>query len=589
VINNTNTADATSGIVVSNVLTPTITSATYDASAGILIVTGTGFTPLAGATNDIVANKFSLQGEGGAAYTLTSTGNVEISSATSFTLTLSSADRNAVNLILNKNGTSSTSGNTYNLIAAEDWAAGADAAIVIADLTGNGMTVSNVSVPTITSATYDVSTGVVHVTGTDFLTRSGLANDIIAQKIQFTGTGAATYLLTDTANVDVSSSTSFTLTLSATDKAALAALMNKNGTSAIDATLYNIAGLEDWNNGADPAVFIADLFGNGITVSGIGDSVPPLVGSTTLLSSYSITGPSTFTVTFSENVNNSGSGSLIDDVTNVNNYKIINKGPNGTVDTASCASAIGGDDTLITPNSVIYVPNTAIVNIGSALPAGSYRLFVCGTTSIVDLAGNPLNDGADFTFDFIVGSVTTPPETSPVTASALPATGFAPKKITSLPQQPADLAYAKLGDIVLEIPSLNVKSTIVGVPQNADDTWDVTWLGNSTGWLNGTAFPTWNGNSVLTAHVTNANGLEGPFAALKTLQYGDQVIVHMGGVKYVYEVRETKLARPYSTSYAFQSKQDASYLTLITCQFYNPLNENYLFRRVVRAVLIEVK
>jgi LPXTG-site transpeptidase (sortase) family protein len=128
----------------------------------------------------------------------------------------------------------------------------------------------------------------------------------------------------------------------------------------------------------------------------------------------------------------------------------------------------------------------------------------------------------------------------------------------------------------------------VGVPQSENKTWDVSWLGNSTGWLNGTAFPTWNGNSVLTAHVTNANGLDGPFAALKTLKYGDQVIVHMGGAKYVYEVRETKLARPYSTSYAFQSKQDAAYLTLITCQFYNPLSENYLFRRVVRAVLVEV-
>jgi hypothetical protein len=67
---------------------------------------------------------------------------------------------------------------------------------------------------------------------------------------------------------------------------------------------------------------------------------------------------------------------------------------------------------------------------------------------------------------------------------------------------------------------------------------------------------------VITAHVTNANGLEGPFAALKILKYGDQVIIHLGGMKYVYKVRETKLAHPYSTDYAFQSKQDAAYLTL---------------------------
>lgn len=43
---------------------------------------------------------------------------------------------------------------------------------------------------------------------------------------------------------------------------------------------------------------------------------------------------------------------------------------------------------------------------------------------------------------------------------------------------------------------------------------------------------TGTGNSVLTAHVTNANGLDGPFADLRKLTYGDQVIVHMGGDKY---------------------------------------------------------
>jgi LPXTG-site transpeptidase (sortase) family protein len=325
------------------------------------------------------------------------------------------------------------------------------------------------------------------------------------------------------------------------------------------------------------------------------DSTPPIVGSHTLQASYSGTGPTSFTVTFSENVSNPAGDSGIDDVTNPNNFKIINKGANGTLNTASCASALGGDDTLIIPSglpAVTYVPNTAIVNIGSALPAGSYRLFVCGTTSITDIAGNHLGGGVDSTFDFtVVGTATAPttPSTTSTSASSLPTTGFAPNKITTLPVQPANSAYAALGDLWLEIPSLNVKSTIVGVPQNADSTWDVTWLGNDTGWLNGTAFPTWNGNSVLTAHVTNASGVDGPFAALKTLKYGDQVIVHMGGVKYIYEMRETKLSRPYSTNFAFESKSDAAYLTLITCSGYNPLNESYLFRRVVRAVLIEVK
>ena len=31
-----------------------------------------------------------------------------------------------------------------------------------------------------------------------------------------------------------------------------------------------------------------------------------------------------------------------------------------------------------------------------------------------------------------------------------------------------------------------------------------------------------------------------------------------------------------------------SYLTLITCQGYNPFSDSYLFRRIVRAVLVSM-
>ncbi|MBI1772817.1 MAG: DUF4214 domain-containing protein [Burkholderiales bacterium] len=261
---------------VSNIPVPTITSSTYDANTGVLTVTGTGLTGLTGATNDIVANKFSLQGEGGASYALTTTSNVEITSATSFTLTLSAADRLGANLIMNKNGTSSTSVNTYNLVANEDWNAGADAAVVIADLTGNGITVTNVVAPTVTSATYNVATGVLVVTGNNFLTLTGANNDITANRIRFLGQGAFNYTLTNTPNVDITSNTSFTMTMSANDKAALALRLNKDGTSSTDTTTYNIGMLEDWNTGAAVAVVIADLFGNPITVSG--NNVAPVIG-----------------------------------------------------------------------------------------------------------------------------------------------------------------------------------------------------------------------------------------------------------------------------------------------------------------------
>ncbi|CAD6364326.1 hypothetical protein SHEWT2_03043 [Shewanella hafniensis] len=296
------TADLTgNGITVSNTTAPTVTSATYDANTGVLVVTGTNLKSASGASNDIVANRFTLSGEGGSTWTLTDTANVEVTSGTSFTMVLSATDRAGVNLILNKNGTNSTGATTYNLAAAEDWNAGADAAVTIADLTGNGITVSNVAVPAITSATYNASTGALVVTGTGFLSRAGATNDIVANRFTFTGEGGSTYTLTDTANVEITSGTFFTLTLSATDRNTVNLLLNKNGTSSVDATTYNLAAAEDWAAGADAAVSVADLTGNGITVSNA-ISVPdaPTIG-------LAIAGEGQVSVAFTPPGNNGGS------------------------------------------------------------------------------------------------------------------------------------------------------------------------------------------------------------------------------------------------------------------------------------------
>lgn len=262
------TSDSTgNGITVSNVASPTITSATYDASTGTLAVAGVNFLALSGATNDIVASKFTIVGEGGETYTLTDTADVDITSATAFTLILSATDLAAVNRIINKNGTTSTGGATYNLTAAEDWAAGADVAVNVADETGNGITANNVAVPTITAATYNAGAGVLVVTGTGLLSLAGANNDIDASLFTFTGLGGGTYTLTDTADVDITSGAEFTITLSTADKAAVNALLDANGTIASDITTYNLAAAEDWAAGTDAAVTVADITGNGITVS----------------------------------------------------------------------------------------------------------------------------------------------------------------------------------------------------------------------------------------------------------------------------------------------------------------------------------
>jgi LPXTG-site transpeptidase (sortase) family protein len=167
----------------------------------------------------------------------------------------------------------------------------------------------------------------------------------------------------------------------------------------------------------------------------------------------------------------------------------------------------------------------------------------------------------------------------------IPGTGFAPDVITALEPQPAELAY-DVTDFWLEIPSLKVKMPIVGVPY-VDGKWDVSWLDTNAGWLNGTAFPTWNGNSVLTGHVGLASGKPGPFANLGSLKYGDQIIVHINGQKYIYEVQTNQLVTPSSIS-SLLKHEESSWITLVTCKYYNEKTGEYSFRTVVRAALIKV-
>ena len=139
--------------------TPTITSATYNASTNVLAVTGTNMT--AGGTIDV--SKLTLTGEGGGTYTLTSA-NVTAASSTAFSVTLNGTDEVGIESLLNKNGTSSVSITTYSLAAATNWDVTASAA---ADLTSNGVTVSSVAfpgAPTIGTATAGVGQATVTFT-----------------------------------------------------------------------------------------------------------------------------------------------------------------------------------------------------------------------------------------------------------------------------------------------------------------------------------------------------------------------------------------------------------------------------------------
>ncbi len=306
-----------------------------------------------------------------------------------------------------------------------------------------------------------------------------------------------------------------------------------------------------------------------------------------------IIGPSQLVVNFNKDMVSGGGVHAAD---SLQNYMLVGPGPNGVFNTTAGSAAIcdsnhipEGDDVKIDIFDIIYSSDEggfhATLDTGP-LADGSYRLYLCGAASIYDLGGNPLNSGVNSAVNFTVGAAA-PVVVPAADAVVLPATGFAPHRVTVLPAQPAEKAYTNLSDLWLEVPKLGVKMDIVGVPQSGGK-WDVAWLGADAGWLEGSAFPSWEGNSVLTGHVWNADNSAGPFRYINTLWWGDKVIVHAWGAEYVYEVRSVRQVTPGSVS-AMMKHEEQPWVTLVTCRGYNPLTDDYKYRVLVRAALVKIK
>ncbi|NJC95908.1 MAG: sortase [Anaerolineae bacterium] len=137
----------------------------------------------------------------------------------------------------------------------------------------------------------------------------------------------------------------------------------------------------------------------------------------------------------------------------------------------------------------------------------------------------------------------------------------------------------------MEIPVINDKTSILGVEFKKGN-WDVSWLQDQAGWLNGTAYPTWRGNSVLTAHAVDKDGKAGIFSNLKQLRAGEYVFVYNSGYRYTYRVVSNDLVQPGDVNVL--KHEDKPYITLITCDTYDEASGMYLLRVAVRAVLVDV-
>ncbi|MBC7878333.1 MAG: sortase [Anaerolineales bacterium] len=176
------------------------------------------------------------------------------------------------------------------------------------------------------------------------------------------------------------------------------------------------------------------------------------------------------------------------------------------------------------------------------------------------------------------------PATVAVGGFLIPVTGFAPDTITKL--DIASRPAYNSTNLTIEIPVLKVKTSIVGV-QLKKGNWDVSSLQNQAGWLNGTAYPTWEGNSVLTGHAVNINGKAGVFSSLKYLNAGEYIFVYDAGYRYTYKVVSNKHVQPNDITVL--QHEEKAYITLITCDIYDEKAGTYLSRVAVRAVLVDIQ
>jgi LPXTG-site transpeptidase (sortase) family protein len=302
---------------------------------------------------------------------------------------------------------------------------------------------------------------------------------------------------------------------------------------------------------------------------------------------------------FTGDDNNNGAISACNEVLTVNKISptiaITLSATSAPVGTAVYANAVLSGATINAIGSVTYSIYTNSAYTGTPIVAGIESVasgVVPDSNSItfdtpgtyywqVVYSGDANNNGATGITNGILtitSTVNTP--------AVLPQTGFAPAVKSFLPAQPVDKAYASLGDLWLEIPRLDAQMPIVGVPPTSTG-WDVSWLSNQVGWLQGTAFPTWAGNSVLTAHVYNVNGDPGPFGKLDTLRYGDRIIVHGWGQQYLYEIRSISVVTPDAVESVIRH-EELPWVTLMTCKGYDEEINSYKNRYIVRAIQVEI-
>ncbi|MBR6090106.1 MAG: sortase, partial [Anaerolineaceae bacterium] len=163
----------------------------------------------------------------------------------------------------------------------------------------------------------------------------------------------------------------------------------------------------------------------------------------------------------------------------------------------------------------------------------------------------------------------------------LPRTGFSSGRSTVLPVQPKDVDY-KPTRMLLQIPVLNIRTELVTVPLK-DGIWQVEWLKDRAGVLEGSALPG-KGISIVAAHNTLDHTEYGPFAMLREAEINDLITVKTAnGSVSSFRVYANVLLEPDDMQKLVKiAGQEENSLVLVTCEN-ESVEGGYLNRRVVFA------
>jgi uncharacterized repeat protein (TIGR01451 family) len=209
-----------------------------------------------------------------------------------------------------------------------------------------------------------------------FVASSGCAEDPDGYPDCTLGTLAAGASAQYTITTDIALNTSGTITNSASVSSATADPDAANDSTTEDTDVQDLS---------SPEVTLVDIVAG--TGDGQLDECETVIGSVSQL-----------LVTFSEAMNDPAGDSDADDVTNPSNYLVVSAGADLNLDTSVCG-APAGDDVEVTVTGVTYdgPSTTATVTLVQSLGSARHRLLVCGSTSVTDLSGNPLDGNSDGT------------------------------------------------------------------------------------------------------------------------------------------------------------------------------------------------